>query len=336
MNTAPLRVALFGSGRIGQVHAHNIAQHPDLELAYIADPFIDGAQALAAATGGTARVVATAEEVFADTSLDAVVIGSPTNTHCDLIRAAVEHGVAALCEKPIDLDMARVRDCEAAISGTTTPVMMGFNRRFDPHFGAIKRRIEAGEIGALEQLSIVSRDPAPAPEAYIAVSGGIFRDMSIHDLDMARFFVPEIVSVFATGSNLHCDYIAAAGDFDSAVIVLRGERGEQITITNSRHAAYGYDQRLEAFGSEGMLAASNVAPTTVRKYTATTTEEADAYQPFFLERYAAAYRGELDALVATIRAGATPSPSFADGRLALALADACEESARTGRVVELS
>ena len=206
---------------------------------------------------------------FSPTSdLDAIIIGSPTNTHVELISRAVAAGVAALCEKPIDLDIDRVRVCRDQIRGTKTPLMLGFNRRFDPNFASIRARVEAGEIGRLEQLTIISRDPAPAPKAYIATSGGIFRDQSIHDLDMARFFVPDIIEVSATGSNLFCDYIEEAGDFDSVVINLRGRGGELITITNSRHSAYGHDQRLEAFGSEGLLTAGNMTPTTVRKFSA--------------------------------------------------------------------
>ncbi|BCW84039.1 inositol 2-dehydrogenase [Paenarthrobacter ureafaciens] len=329
----PLKVALFGSGRIGQVHARNIAAHPDLELAWIADPFIEGATKLAAGTGAVA--VETADEVFANADLDAVIIGSPTNTHVELISRAMSQGVAALCEKPIDLDIDRVLACRDAIRGNNTPLMLGFNRRFDPNFAAIQARVSAGEIGRLEQLTIISRDPAPAPANYIATSGGIFRDMSIHDLDMARFFVPDVIEVSASGANVFCDYIEEAGDFDSVVISLRGRNGELITITNSRHSAYGYDQRLEAFGSEGMLNAGNVSPTTVRKYGAAGTEEADAYLPFFLERYVDAYRNELDAFAKAIRTGTACSPGFDDGVQALVLANAAEESARSGRTVKI-
>jgi myo-inositol 2-dehydrogenase/D-chiro-inositol 1-dehydrogenase len=329
----PLKVALFGSGRIGQVHARNILANPDLELAVIADPFIEGAQALAAGTG--ARAVATVDEAFAIGDLDAIIIGSPTNTHVDLISRAAAHGVAALCEKPIDLDIERVRSCRDSIRDSKSPLMLGFNRRFDPNFASVQARVQAGEIGRLEQLTIISRDPVPAPASYIANSGGIFRDQSIHDLDMARFFVPEIIEVSATGSNLFCDYIEEAGDFDSVVINLRGARGEQITIINSRHSAFGHDQRLVAFGSDGMLSAGNLTPTSVRKYTAAGAEEADPYLHFFLERYAEAYRRELDSFVQSIRTGTSCSPGFEDGLQALVLANAAEESARSGRVVKV-
>ncbi|GGJ23542.1 UNVERIFIED_ORG: myo-inositol 2-dehydrogenase/D-chiro-inositol 1-dehydrogenase [Paenarthrobacter nicotinovorans] len=329
----PLKVALFGSGRIGQVHARNILANRGLELVAIADPFIEGAQALAEGTGAVA--VTTADEVFAIDGLDAVIIGSPTNTHVDLISRAAANGVAALCEKPIDLDLDRVLACRDSLRGSETPLMLGFNRRFDPNFSAVQSRVSTGEIGKLEQLTIISRDPAPAPAAYIANSGGIFRDQSIHDLDMARFFVPDIIEVSATGSNLFCDYIEEAGDFDSVVITLRGRDGEQITIINSRHSAFGHDQRLEAFGSEGMLTAGNLTPTSVRKFTAAGAEEADPYLNFFLERYAEAYRSELGSFEAAVRTGTACSPGFDDGLQALLLANAAEESARSGRVVKI-
>jgi myo-inositol 2-dehydrogenase/D-chiro-inositol 1-dehydrogenase len=211
--------------------------------------------------------------------------------------------------------------------------MMGFNRRFDPAFAAIRQRVAAGEIGRLEHLSIVSRDPAPAPAAYIAASGGIFRDMTIHDFDMARFFIPDIVDVAAHGANVFSDYIAEAGDFDSAVVTLRGRNGELVSITNSRHSAYGYDQRLEAFGSGGMLRADNISPTTVRSFGSRAVEGADPYEPFFLERYAAAYRRELDHFVEAVHTGSPCSPGFDDGMAALILADAAAESAATGRTI---
>ncbi|WP_427133665.1 inositol 2-dehydrogenase [Pseudarthrobacter sp. S9] len=334
--TRKVRIALFGSGRIGRVHGANLARHPGVELTWVADPFVAGAQELAAMYG--ARATASGAEVFADGSLDAIVVCSPTDTHVELIRTAAEHGLAVLCEKPIDLELERARRCrDTILAGRKddggAPVMLGFNRRFDPAFASVRERVAAGEIGSLEQLTIISRDPAPAPEAYIRTSGGIFRDMSVHDLDMARFFVPDIVEVTAHGSNVFCGYIRDAGDYDSAVITLRGRGGELITITNSRHSAYGYDQRLEAFGSTGMLQAANISPLTVRKYAADAVEQAVPYEPFFLERYAAAYRRELDHFVGAVRSGSTCSPGIDDGVAALVLAEAAGESAATGRTV---
>ncbi|WP_080793756.1 inositol 2-dehydrogenase [Corynebacterium pacaense] len=324
----PVRIALFGAGRIGHVHANNISALPDAELVVIADPFIDGARALATATGSVA--VASPEEVFAREDIDAVVIGSPTNTHVDLITRAAGRGLAVLCEKPIDLDIASVRACQEKLGDRASQVMLGFNRRFDPSFASVQRRVAAGEVGKLEQLIIISRDPEPAPRGYLETSGGIFRDMSIHDLDMARFFVPDIVEVTATGSNTFSSDIRELGDYDTATITLRGANGELITIINSRHCAFGYDQRIEAFGSGGMLSAGNRGETTVQKFDAAGTGQADVHLPFFLERYAQAYLEELKAFVAGIRNGTGFSPGFHDGVAALELADAAITSADTG------
>lgn len=330
---APVRLALFGAGRIGQVHARNIAADPDTELVVIADPFVQGADLLATATG--ADVAADPQEVFARNDIDGVVIGSPTSTHVDLITRSVDKGLAVLCEKPIDLDIDTVHECQTAIGERSSRVMLGFNRRFDPSFAAIQRRVAEGEIGALEQLIIVSRDPAPAPREYIAGSGGIFRDMTIHDLDMARFFVPEIVEVSASGSNTFSKDIAELDDYDSTAVTMRGSGGELITIVNSRHCAYGYDQRLEAFGADGMLSASNLGQTTVKKFTSTATEQADPHLPFFLERYTAAYLAELQAFAQGIRTGGPFTPNFRDGVAALELADAAARSAASGQSVPI-
>lgn len=328
-----LRLALFGSGRIGQVHARSIAADPGLELVVVADPFVEAAQALATQHGAAA--VSDPEEAFATEGLDGVVIASSTATHVDLLTRAVERGLPVMCEKPIDLDLDIVMACRERLAGTDVPIMLGFNRRFDANFASVQARVAAGEVGPLEQLIIISRDPAPAPASYLATSGGIFRDMTIHDFDMARFFVPDIVEVSAVGANSFSDEIRALDDYDSVTVTLRGRGGQIVTIVNSRHCAFGYDQRIEAFGSEGMLTASNVLATTVRKSGATGTEEADPYPNFFLERYAGAYAVELGAFAESIRTGRPCSPGFEDGVQALVLADAAAESARTGRSVTL-
>lgn len=328
-----VRIALFGAGRIGKVHASSVSARPGAELAWVCDPFTEPAQALAAEHG--ARATADIDEVLTDATVDAVIIGSPTATHVDLITRSVRAGKAVLCEKPIDLDLAAVDRCWDEISGAAPIVMVGFNRRFDPTFAEIRSRVAAGEIGRLEQLVITSRDPEPPPASYVAGSGGIFRDMTIHDFDMARFFLGDVVSVHATGANLISDEIAEAGDIDSAVVVLRGAEGTLATITNSRRCSFGYDQRLEAFGATGMLTASNLLPTSVRAYGAERTEAANPYETFFLQRYTAAYRAELAHFLDAVATGTPPSPSFADGRAALVLADAAGESLRTGAVVTL-
>jgi myo-inositol 2-dehydrogenase/D-chiro-inositol 1-dehydrogenase len=329
-----LRFGLFGAGRIGRVHAASLAAHPQAELAVVHDPV--EAAALEVATQYGATPTQDAELILGDPSIGAVIIGSPTPTHVDLLTASVRAGKAVLCEKPIDLDLARVDACWEEIKGLDTTVMVGFNRRFDPTFAEIRDRVAAGEIGRLEQLVITSRDPAPAPAAYIASSGGLFRDMTIHDFDLARFFLGEVVEVQATGANLIEPYIAEAGDIDSAMVVLRGAGGELCQIVNSRRCSFGYDQRLEAFGAEGMLAAGNQSATSVRRSGAAGTETGPPYLTFFLDRYTPAYRAELDHLVTCVEQGQLPSPGFADGRAALVLADAANESMKTGQAVRIA
>jgi myo-inositol 2-dehydrogenase/D-chiro-inositol 1-dehydrogenase len=293
-----LRIGLIGTGRIGQVHAASVAALPGVSLDWVADPFIDGATRTAEAYG-VPNVTADPLEVISSGSVDGVIIAAPTPTHVGLIEASIDAGVPVLCEKPIDLDIARVDALRAKAEATSTPVQIGFNRRFDPHFAELRRRVAAGEIGALEQLAITSRDPEPPAAEYVAVSGGIFRDMTIHDFDMARFFVPDIVEVTARGARQFDSAIAAAGDYDAVVVTLRGANDELITITNSRHSSYGYE---------------GLAP----------------YRNFFLERYADAYRLELEAFAEWIRGGMANAPGFDDGRAALVLADAAVRSAAEG------
>lgn len=333
MSNQKVRVGLLGTGRIGQVHAISIAENPNVELTYVADVFIDGAKKLADQYGG--KVTADPAEVFVSGEVDAVVVAAPTPTHVDLINASIDAGVHVLCEKPIDLDITRVDELRAKANAAKTIVALGFNRRFDQQFNEIHSRVSAGEIGRLEQLTIISRDPGPAGKEYLAVSGGIFRDMTIHDFDMARFFVPNIVEVYAAGANSFSADIKDLGDYDSVVVTLKGANNELISITNSRHASYGYDQRLEAFGDKGALLATNVAPTTVKLYTDSTVEARKPYIDNFLERYAFSYRRELALFVEGIQTGKNVNPTFEDGRAALVLADAATESAKTGKAVKV-
>jgi myo-inositol 2-dehydrogenase/D-chiro-inositol 1-dehydrogenase len=328
-----LRVALFGCGRIGRVHAEAVAGHPRAELAWVFDPVEAAAEEVASQYGAAAST--DADAVLADGSVDAVIIASPTPTHVDLLTRAVHAGKAVLCEKPIDLDIARVDACWAEIGAADPLVMIGFNRRFDPSFREIRDRVTAGEIGRLEQVVIISRDPAPPPAGYVATSGGLFRDMTIHDFDMALFLLGDVVEVQAMGSNLVSPEIEEVGDIDGAVVTLRSADGALAQITNSRRCAYGYDQRLEAFGSTGMLIAQNQLPTSVRYAGAERSESAAPVLNFFLQRYGPAYRAELDHFVSAVEKGARPSPDFADGRAALVLADAAAESLRTGRTVRV-
>lgn len=328
-----LRIAVLGCGRIGRVHADSVAASERAELAWVFDPIEAAAREVGERYG--AAWSTDADVVFGAGDVDAVVVASPTPTHVDLLTRAVRSGRTVLCEKPIDLDIAQVEACRAELGDLTAKVMLGFNRRFDPSFAEIRRRVAAGEIGALEQLTVISRDPTPPPAEYVASSGGLFRDMMIHDLDMARFFLGEVVSVSAMGSNLISDGIRAAGDVDGAMVVLRGAGGQLATITNSRRCSYGYDQRLEAFGELGALSAANQHATSVAFAGADRTGAAGPVLNFFLDRYTPAYRAELDAFITMTEDGSAPSPGFDDGRAALLLADAAGESLRTGSVVQI-
>ena len=322
-----LDIAVLGAGRIGRIHAGNIAAHPDARLAGIADPDAEAAARLCAALG--VRPISVAEAMRAD----AVLIASPTPTHADYAEQAAAADRAIFCEKPIDLSEQRVRRCLVTVRDAGVVLMTGFNRRFDPHFAALKQRLDAGEIGTLEMLTITSRDPSPPPLSYIASSGGLFRDMMIHDLDMARFLLgEEPVAVSATASCLVDPAIGAAGDVDTALVMLRTASGRLCQISNSRRATYGYDQRIEAHGARGMLQAGNVVGTTVQVATASGFRS-DPVLPFFLERYAAAYRAELDAFVKAARGEAPARPNGEDGLRALLLANAAIEAANTGRTV---
>ncbi|TNM69317.1 inositol 2-dehydrogenase [Streptomyces sp. NP160] len=332
----PVRIALVGSGRIGQVHAATVHRSEGAVLQVVADPFIAGAEAVVARyCGASGRATTDALEAITAEDVDAVVVASPTSTHVDLIAACLDAGRPVLCEKPIDLDIARVDGLRERAAAASVPVALGFNRRFDPHFAELHRRVQAGEVGPLEQLTIISRDPAPAPEDYIKVSGGIFRDMTIHDFDTARWFVPDVVAVTAVGLRQFSDVIAKHDDYDGAVTTLVGSRGQSVTITNSRHCAAGYDQRLEATGPLGTLSVGNVTDTLVRSSTGTSGDSGAPFQNFFLERYARAYAAELESFLEAVRGGELTGPGFEDGRAALVLADAAGTSAREGRTVRV-
>jgi myo-inositol 2-dehydrogenase/D-chiro-inositol 1-dehydrogenase len=300
----------------------------------VVDPFEENAKKVTAAFGG--KVSNDPSAVIASGEIDAVIIGSPTATHIPLLRESIAAGIHALCEKPIDLDINNVEEFRAQANSAKTNITLGFNRRQDPQYKALKEKVAAGAIGNIEQVILTSRDPGPAPQAYIAVSGGIFRDMTIHDFDMARNFVPNIVEVTAFGANSFCDYIKEEGDFDNVSVVMKGAKNEIVTIINSRHAAFGYDQRAEVFGDKGMLQISNLTESTVKSFTKESTTAGEPFMDFFLERYATSYRNELKLFIEGIREGKVLGSTYDDGRAALILADAAHESARSGKSVKVN
>lgn len=328
-----VRFAVLGCGRIGRMHARNVQAHPRAELVTVFDVQAKAAQDTAAELG--ARAAASIDEVLADKAVQAVLIASSTDTHVDLLTRAARAGKAILCEKPIDLDLAKVDACWREIEALNPLVLVGFNRRFDPSFKSLRDRLEAGEIGRLEQVVITSRDPAPAPAEYLKGSGGLFRDMTIHDFDMARYFAGEIVEVQAMGANLIDPGIQEIGDIDAAMVVMRAQSGALVHINNSRRCAYGYDQRVEAFGGKGMLQAHNRHLTTVEAWTAERTGAREPVLDFFIARYREAYDAELDHFVDCLEQGLRPLAGFAEGREALRLADAAYASMTTGQTVRL-
>ena len=328
-----IRMAVIGAGRIGQIHASNAARNPGVTLAGIADAIPEAAQKLAS---DLAASVVTVESIFADPAIDAVLIGSSTDTHADLIQRSAKAGKHIFCEKPVDLDLKRARECEEIVKASGKACLIGFQRRFDPTFAALKARIEAGEIGQLEALSVISRDPGAPPVAYLQRSGGIFKDMLIHDFDIFRWILgEEAETVYATASALTDPTIASeANDADTTAVTLRTVNGKLAQIHTSRRAAYGYDQRFEVLGSKGMLQAGNHRPTEVVA-SGPDVVSTDKPEHFFLQRYEKAYRNELDHFIAVLAGQEKLRVSIEDGVKALELADAATTSWRENRIVRL-
>ncbi|WP_370311138.1 inositol 2-dehydrogenase [Sagittula sp.] len=328
-----LRFAILGAGRIGQAHARAISATPGASFVALYEPLEEAASSMAQRYGCDLR---STDDIAASDDIDAVAICTPTDTHADLIEKFAKAGKAIFCEKPVDLSATRVREALKTVEETGATLMVGFNRRFDPDFMAVKRAIDAGTIGDVEMVNIISRDPGAPPVSYIKVSGGIFRDMTIHDFDMARWLLgEEPVTVMAQGSNLVDPEIGAAGDWDSVNVILKTASGRQAVISNSRRATYGYDQRIEVHGSKGMASAANRHESTVE----VAGEGGYARPPllnFFMDRYAVAYANEIAAFVKAVVEGAPTPTTGEDGLKALELADAAFESAKTGKAVSLA
>jgi myo-inositol 2-dehydrogenase/D-chiro-inositol 1-dehydrogenase len=328
-----VRFGLLGAGRIGRVHARAISGDAGAELVAVADAVPAAAQAIADRYGCALRSI---EDIIEAGDIDAVVICTPTDTHADLIEVFARAGKAIFCEKPIDLSLARVKACLRVVRETEAVLMVGFNRRFDPHFRAVRAAIDAGTIGAVEQVVITSRDPGPPPADYITRSGGIFRDMTIHDFDMARFLLgEEVATVTAVASVLVDPEIGRLGDYDSASVILATAAGRQCLIGNSRRATYGYDQRIEVHGSLGAVTAENQRPVSIEVASARGFTRPPLHD-FFMTRYTEAYAAEIAAFVAAVAEGRPAQPTGEDGLAALALAEAALRSVAEGRTVRLA
>ena len=328
-------VAIFGAGRIGRIHASNIAALPGVTLKYVCDPVAVAAQELAQKHGAD---MTTMDAVFADKSIDVVAICSSTDTHSDFIGRSAKAGKHIFCEKPVDLSVPRAIACAETVKAAGVACMIGFQRRFDPTFNEAATRLAKGEIGKPEMLVITSRDPGAPPAEYIKASGGIFRDMLIHDFDVFRWILcsdgDEADWLSAAGSVLTDSAITALGDFDSTAVTIKTKQGRLCQINTSRRAAYGYDQRFEVLGSKGLLQCGNHTPSEVVQWDANGIR-GDKPENFFLQRYAAAYKAEMTHFFECLQSGAPFRTTVADGVAAQKLADAATTSAKSGQPVKL-
>ena len=334
-NAKALNVGLIGSGRIGRIHAENLATRiRGVRLVAVADIALEAAQDLAKRYN---IPVSTPDyrELLENASLHAVVICSATDTHAQFIREAAQAGKHIFCEKPIDFDLSRIDSALAEVERAGVKLQIGFNRRFDPSFRKVKELVAAGKVGQPQLLRITSRDPEPPPIEYVKVSGGIFFDMTIHDFDMARYLMgSEVEEVFAVGGVMVDPRIGEVGDLDTALITLRFANGALGAIDNSRKAIYGYDQRVEVFGSAGMAAAGNETPD---RHTLSNSEGVHSSRPlyFFLERYAESYLKEMQSFIECIREDREPEVNGRDGRAPVLIGLAARRSYDEGRPVRL-
>jgi myo-inositol 2-dehydrogenase/D-chiro-inositol 1-dehydrogenase len=327
-----IRVGLLGAGRIGSLHAETIASHRESDLCAVSDIDIESANRLGLKYG---VVVKSANEVISDPNIDAILIATSTNTHSNFIEKASSAGKAVLCEKPVDLNLTRAKQCLNNIGKTNKPIMIGFNRRFDPNFAQLKKSLDDNEIGKRELLTITSFDPAPPPISYVKSSGGLYRDMMIHDFDLSNFIMGELpLNITAIGHSIINPEIGAAGDVDTSVVTMEYADGKIAVIRNSRRAAYGYDQRIEILGSEGLLQAENITENSVVKSTNAGVVSAKP-KYFFIERYIDAYKAEWEAFVKAVN-GHEPVPiTLKDGVAALAMAEAATQSQIAGKSIQL-
>lgn len=327
-----LGLALMGTGRMAHVYGPKINAHPGLRLEVIFNPRMSSAKKAVDKYGG--RAMDDIDAVLADATVDAVVIATPTNTHVDYIIRCAKAGKSIYCEKPLDQSLERVDDCLSALEQNPVPFMLGFNRRFDPDNNALREAVRHGEIGRINMLMSWSREPSPPPIEYVRASGGYFVDATIHDIDLMCWIADEWPeSVFASGSCHFDPSIGAEGDFDLAMTTLKMPSGALVHINNSRACAYGFDQRIEAFGDKGMLQTRNHRDDNLVRWSDTVTESSQPLKHFFLERYDASFYHALDEFHEAVTNNRAPSATEYDGRAALAVALACKESASSGREV---
>lgn len=329
------KIAVAGLGRIGKIHLDNLCRNCDsMEVIAVMDPMEESTQI--AAKYGISKVVADFDELIALDELDAVVLCSPTDTHAEYVIKAARSGLDIFCEKPLDLSLERVKETLRVVEECDVKLMLGFNRRFDPNFEKVRQLVLDDVVGDPQILKITSRDPGPPPISYIKVSGGMFLDMAIHDFDMARYISgKEVKEVFAAAAVKVDREIGEAGDFDTAVITLIFEDDSLAVIDNSRKAVYGYDQRLEVFGSKGMASADNNYPNNHKLFTSEGIS-GDLPLHFFLERYQESYVNEMKAFAEALQPGKKMPVGALDGLMSIVIGLAATKSAREKRKVAIS
>ena len=330
-----INFALLGAGRIGKMHAQNIISNPKCNLVSVYDVNKDNANIVANLCN--AKVEDSPEEAINNQEVQAVFIASTTTTHIKYIILSAKAGKPTLCEKPIDLDIDKVNNCYNEIKDLNVPIQIGFNRRFDESHRKLKLAKDKGEIGNLEMIIITSRDPSPSTVEYHKTSGGLFRDCTIHDFDLSRFYLDNdpIVEISAFASNLVSEDLRKIGDYDTAMILMKSKNGVLIHINNSRRSVYGYDQRVEIFGSKGMLISNNQTQTSVEKFNKEGTFVKEPILDFFIERYDQAYKSQLNDFIIKIEENKKPSVTYEDGQSALILANAAYESLEKNTKIKL-
>ena len=335
MGKNQINVALLGLGRIGQMHAENLINHKSFKLKYTFD--ISKMLGKNISKKFNTVDISTPEKAFRDKNIDLIFIASSTSTHIKFIKDAVKYKKVVFCEKPLDLNIDKVNKCLKEIKKYKPKIQLGFNRRYDPGHSSIKQELRKGKIGKLEKIIITSRDPAPPSLAYLKVSGGIFKDMMIHDFDLLRFYLEkdDIENIFTTASNISDKKFNKINDYELASCLLKSKKGVQCIITNSRHCSFGYDQRVELFGSKGMLISGNKNENETEIFTKNNTSQKKPLLNFFIDRYVDAYRLQLDELASYTKKNKRPISSFEDGRRALIIANAASASLKQKKQVKI-
>ena len=324
-----INIALFGLGRIGQMHAENLVNHPEFNLKYIFD--LDKNLTKKFSKKYQCIAIENPNIAFVDKNIKSIFIATSTNTHLKYIEGAVKNKKIVFCEKPLDLDLKKINQCKKNIKKYNPKIQIGFNRRYDPAHNSLRKNLIKGKIGKLEKIIITSRDPAPPPLSYLKTSGGIFKDMMIHDFDLARYYTgsDEFESVFATGEYFSDKKFRKVKDLELATVIMRSKKGVQCIITNSRHCSFGYDQRVELFGNKGMIISDNQRDLETTIYSKNSTNNKSPFKTFFIERYSEAYKIQLNDLAKLCKKNIKPIADFEDGRRSLILAETANKSLKS-------